>query len=176
MEHVKTIDEYIATEMGGKIVRKRKSPIPYITILAVGILLLVLLHNIHAADSLQAFILTAGIICLAVGLVLTAVNISGAMWCYKYVSTGSSMKDKKVYLDINDYLKASEALRNGNTSSLAGLRAIVSSNNALRVLCSKDGSIALVQGGRYDTGQFEAETPVVCLVGTEVAAIEVLCK
>ena len=148
MEHVKTIDEYIATEMGGKIVRKRKSPIPYITILAVGILLLVLLHNIHAADSLQAFILTAGIICLAVGLVLTAVNISGAMWCYKYVSTGSSMKDKKVYLDINDYLKASEALRNGNTSSLAGLRAIVSSNNALRVLCSKDGSIALVQGGR----------------------------
>jgi hypothetical protein len=39
-----------------------------------------------------------------------------------------------------------------------------------------DGSIALLQAGRFDTGHFEAETPVMVLVGTEVAAIESLCK
>ncbi|MBR3783243.1 MAG: hypothetical protein IKJ78_02085 [Bacteroidales bacterium] len=176
MEHIKTIDEYIAAEMGGKIVRKRNSPMAHIAVLAIGVVLLVLLHSTHAADSVQAMMLTAGIICLVVGLVLTAMNLSGAMWHYKYIATGSRMKEYKVYLSPEDYRVAYDALTTGATGDLATVKPVVSSNSALRVLHSKDGSIALVQGGRYDTGHFEAETPVKVLVGTEVAAIEALCR
>lgn len=176
MEHIKTIDEYIAAEMGGKIVRKRNSPMAHIAVLALGVVLLVLLHNTHAADSVQAMMLTAGIICLVVGLVLTAMNLSGAMWHYKYIATGSRMKDKKIYLGQNDYSKALSVLDGGDKSQLSDVLPVVSSNCALRVLRSKDDSIALVQGGRYDTGHFEVETPVVSFVGTEVAVIDALCK
>ena len=68
-----------------------------------------------------------------------------------------------------------EALRNGDKGGLGNLKAVVSSNGALHVLRSLDGSIALLQAG-LDTGHFEAATPVMVLVGTEVASIESLCK
>ena len=176
MEKKQTIDEYIATEMGGKIDRKKDFPLVGLALLAIGAVLMVLMVNTHDADSLQTFLLTAGIICIALGLLLTAMHLGGAIWHYRYVATGSRMKDKKVYLDVDDYKKASDALNAGAKSELNELRPVVSSNGAMRVLRSKDGSIALVQAGRYDTGHFEEETPVVCLVGTEVAAIEVLCR
>lgn len=176
MEKIQTINEYIAAEMGGKIVRKRKSPLLGLLLLAVGIVMLVLMHSAHIADSLQALTLTVGILCLALGLVLTAMNLSGAMWGYHYAATGSKMKEKKVYLGVEDYGKAREALSGGDKTALGNLKAVVSSNGALHVLRSADGAIALVQAGRFDTGHFEAETPVAVLGGTEVVAIESLCR
>lgn len=176
MEKIQTINEYIAAEMGGKIVRKRKSPLAGLLLIAVGVALMVLMHTSHMADSLQAAALTVGLICLALGLVLTAMALSGALWCYRYVATGSKLKEKKVYLGVDDYNKAAEALKGGDKGALGNLKAVVSSNGALHVLRSMDGSIALLQAGRFDTGHFEAETPVMVLVGTEVAAIESLCK
>lgn len=176
MEKIQTINEYIAAEMGGKIVRKRKSPLAGLLLIAVGVAMMVLMNSTHMADSLQASALTVGLICLALGLVLTAMAFSGALWCYRYVTTGSRLKEKKVYLGADDYNKAAEALRNGDKGGLGNLKAVVSSNGALHVLRSLDGSIALLQAGRFDTGHFEAETPVMVLVGTEVAAIETLCK
>lgn len=176
MEKIQTINEYIAAEMGGKIVRKRKSPLAGLLLIAVGVAMMVLMNSTHMADSLLASALTVGLICLALGLVLTAMAFSGALWCYRYVTTGSRLKEKKVYLGADDYNKAAEALRNGDKGGLGNLKAVVSSNGALHVLRSLDGSIALLQAGRFDTGHFEAETPVMVLVGTEVAAIETLCK
>ena len=176
MEKIQTINEYIAAEMGGKIVCKRKSPLAGLLLIAVGVALMVLMNSTHMADSLQASALTVGLICLALGLVLTAMAFSGALWCYRYVATGSKLKEKKVYLGADDYNKAAEALRNGDKGGLVNLKAVVSSNGALHVLRSMDGSIALLQAGRFDTGHFEAETPVMVLVGTEVASIESLCK
>lgn len=176
MDNNKTIDKYIATEMGGKIVRKKEAPVAGLLLLMAGAVLLVLIRSIALPDSLQAATLTVGILGLAVGLVLTAMSLSGAMWHYKYLPTGSRLKDKKVYLGLTDYQKALDALVLGNKGGLAGLHSVTSSNSALRVLVSKDGAVALVQAGRYDTGHFEVESPVVCLFGTEVAAIELLCR
>ena len=176
MEKKQTINEYIATEMGGKIEKKKDFPLVGLTLLIGGAIALVLMAGIHDADSLQTLLLTVGIISIAVGLVLTAMALSGSMWHYRYIATGSRMQDGKVYLSIDDYQTAVEALVSKDHGSLSHLKAVVSSNCALRVLRSKDGSIALVQAGRYDTGHFEEETPVVCLVGTEVAAIEALCR
>lgn len=176
MEHIKTIEEYIATEMGGKIDRKKNFPLLGLILLAVGAVMLVLMAGIHNADSLQTFLLTAGMICVAVGFLLTAMGLSGAMFHYRYIATGSNMKERKVYLSIDDYHTACDALTASNPAALASMKPVVSSNSALRVLRSKDSSIALVQGGRYDTGHFDAETPVKVLVGTEVAAIEALCR
>lgn len=176
MEKIQTIDEYIATEMGGKIVRKKKSPVGALLLLAVGAGMLILMRTANMGDSLQAASLTAGLICLAVGLILTAMHLSGALWRYCYATTGCRMVDKKVYLSTDDYHRAVEALSDGNKTSLSNLKSVVSSNGAVRVLRSKDGALALVQAGRFDTGHFEAETPVMTLVGMEAAPIESLCR
>ena len=176
MEHIKTIEEYIATEMVGKIERKKNFPLLGLVLLAAGVAMLVLMAGIQNADSLQTFLLTAGMICVAVGFLLTAMGLSGALFHYRYAATGSRIKERKVYLSLEDYRTAYDALTTGTAGDLASVKPVVSSNCALRVLRSKDGSIALVQGGRYDTGHFEVETPVKVLVGTEVAAIEALCR
>ena len=176
MEHIKTIEEHIATEMGGKIERKKNFPLLGLVLLAAGVAMLVLMAGIQNADSLQTFLLTAGMICTALGLLFTLMALSGALFHYRYAATGSRIKERKIYLSPEDYRTAYDALTTGATGDLASVKPVVSSNSALRVLRSKDGSIALVQGGRYDTGHFEAETPVKVLVGTEAAATEALCR
>lgn len=176
MEHIKTIDEYIAAEMGGKIERKKNFPLLGLVLLAAGVAMLVLMAGIQNADSLQTLLLTAGMICTALGLLFTLMALSGALFYYRYAATGSRIKERKVYLSPEDYRVAYDALTTAATGDLASVKPVVSSNCALRVLRSKDGSIALVQGGRYDTGHFEVETPVKVFVGTEVAAIEALCR
>ena len=176
MEKIPTIEEYIATEMIGKIDRRKDFPVAGLALLAIGAVMMVLMVNTHDADSLQTLLLTAGMICIAVGLLLTVMHLSGAIRHYRYIATGSRMKERKVYLDVADYRTAVDALASGHKTELGSLKPVVSSNSALRVLRSRDGAVALVQAGRYDTGHCEVETPVTTLVGTEVAAIEALCR
>lgn len=176
MEKYQTIDEYVATEMGDKITRKAKSPFLGLLILAVGAALLVLLRMEVMPDALMATCLTLGIIGLGVGLVLTAMCLTKAMWHYVYLPTRSAMRRRKCYLSLTDYQHCLEAISENRTSALATLQAVTSTNSALDLLYSRDHAVALLQAGRYDTGHFEPETPVVRLVGTEVASIQLLCK
>ena len=176
MEKYQTIDEYIAAEMSGKIARKAKSPLLGLLILAVGIALLVMLRMLPMGDSLMATCLTIGIIGTALGLIITAMCLTKALWHYVYTPTHSRMKQRKCYLSITDYQHCLDAIGNNNIGALGTLLPVTSSNSALSILYSRDHAVALLQAGRYDSGHFESETPVVRLVGTEVAAIEVLCK
>ena len=68
MEQFKSIDEYIATEMCGKIVRKKEFPIVGVALLAVGALLSVLMVGTHNGSNLQTLLLTAATISIAIGL------------------------------------------------------------------------------------------------------------
>ena len=176
MEQIKTMNEYIAAEMGGKIVRKKEFPLIGVALLAVGAVMMVVMADMRDGGNIQTLLLTAGTICIAIGLLLTAMGLSGAQWHYCYAPTGSAMKSHSVYLSAADYNKAVDALTSGRATELGTLKALVSSNCMMQVLRSKDGAIALVQAGRNDMGHFEVETPVVCLAGTEVAAIEALCR
>lgn len=176
MENFQTIEQYIAAEMSGKIVSKRKPIIVDLLLDFAGIALLVLMAYAKMSDSLQAATLTVGFLTLAVGLILTFMNLSGASTYYRYVPTGSRCKDKKVYLASDDYRRAVEALNSGDKNVLGELKAIATSNGALHILLSNDGAFALVQAGRLDTSRFEAETPVVPFADSEVVAIEQLCK
>ena len=171
-----TIEQYIEAEMVGKMKRKSNSPIPNLLVLACGIVLLVVLHKVPMSDSLTATCLTLGLLGTAVGVVLTAMSLSGSMTHYVYLPTGSRMKKRKVYLGLDDYSLAVEAIASGNYKSLSTLKVTNTSNGALQLLYSRDGAIALVQAGRYDTGHFEPETPVACLTGVETATIQHLCK
>lgn len=176
MEHIQSIEEHIAAEMGGKIERKRNSILVPLLVLIIGIGLLVLLTQSHLSDALSSTCLTVGLIATAIGLILTAMNLSGALCHYRYVSTGSRMKDHKIYLDADDYRKAMDALSDGKAATLSNLHPVTSSNNILRILVCKDHSIALLQPLRDDNGHFSPDAPVKCLVGTEVAHIKSLCK
>lgn len=176
MEHIQSIEEHIAAEMGGKIVRKRNSILVPLLVLIIGIGLLVLLTQSHMSDALSSACLTVGLIATVLGLVLTAMNLSGALSHYQYASTGSRMKDHKVYLTVDGYRKATDALSTGNMSSLSDLQPVTSSNTALHILVCKDDSIALVQPLRDESGHLEPDAPVKCLVGTEVASLHKLCK
>lgn len=171
-----TINEYIATELKGKIISKKKSPLLGLLLLLAGVGLLVLQGVVALTDTLQTVLLTMGVLCGLVGLALTVVALGGGMRQYVYQPTGSRLTERKVYLSVGDYATAAKALDGGDLHLLSTLHPEVSSNSALHLLRSKDGAIALVQGGRYDTGHFEADTRVVCLFGTEVAVLDMLCK
>jgi hypothetical protein len=171
-----TIEQYIETEMVDKMKRKSNSPIPNILVLACGIALLVLIHNVSMSDSLTATCLTLGILGTAVGIVLLAMSLSGTLTHYVYLPTGSRMKKRKLYLGLDDYHLAVEAIGSANYKSMSTLQSTNSSNGALQLLYSRDGAIVLMQAGRYDTGHFEPETPVACLTGAETATIQHLCK
>ena len=175
MEQYKTIDQYIASEMGGKIAKRSQSPLLGLLILAVGVGLLVLLHGSTKESPLEVLCLTVGIGALAVGLVLTAMCLTGALSHYVYTATKSKMKMKRVYLSSDEYRRCVEALNGGDRSALAGLTPVVSANCLLQLCYSHDRAIALLQACT-DTGHFTPETPVTVLVGSEVAAIEPLCK
>ncbi len=176
MEKYQTIDEYVAAEMGDKIKRKAKSPLLGLLILAVGIVLLVLLLTQKMDDTLMTLCLTVGIIALGVGIIITAMCLTGAISHYVYKPTHSRMKQRKCYLNLDDYKLCIEAIGCNNLAVLGALQPITSSNSAINILYSRDHAVALLQAIRDNSGHFEPETPVIRLDGTEVAVIEVLCK
>lgn len=176
MEKYPTIDQYVASAMGDQIIRRAKSPLMGFTILAAGLALLALMHNVPMADSLQAFCLTVGVLALGVGVVLAAMCLTKALWHYHYRPSNCRMHLKKLYLDTGDYRRCLDALGAGSTADLARLRPIGTSNAQLQILYSRDHSLALLQAGRLETGHFEPDTPVVQLSGQEFAALKELCK
>ncbi|MBQ9417812.1 MAG: hypothetical protein IJU19_04445 [Bacteroidales bacterium] len=176
MERYQTIDEYVAAEMGDKIKRKAKSPLLGLLILAVGIFLLVMLRTQKMGDTLMTTCLTAGIIALGAGVVITAMCLTGAISHYVYNPTHSRMKQRKCYLSLDDYKLCIEAIGNNNIAALGGLQPVTSSNSALNILYSRDHAVALLQAIRDNSGHFEPETPVIQLTGNEVNAVQQLCK
>ena len=173
---MRTIEQYIETEMSGKIAIKRNTPIPALLVLAVGIGTLALLRIVEMGDSLSATCLTIGVICTALGLILTAMNLSGALTHLVYLPTHSRMREKKVYISGDDYKDVVEAVNNGNLQSLATMRPVVSSNSAIRILASRDGECVLVQAIRDQSGHFEPETEVHILTGPSAAGLIHLTK
>ena len=135
---MKTIEQYIETEMSGIIARKRNSPLPAVLVLVVGVGMLVLMSAARMGDILSAT-------CLTVGLI---------------GPTRSRMREKKVYLGGDDYRDIVEAINNGDFQKLADLSPVVSSNSAVRLLASRDGECVLVQAVRDQNGHFEPETEV----------------
>ena len=176
MEKYPTIEEYVATEMGDKIERKAKSPLLGLLILAVGIALLVLMRATPLSDALMSTCLTLGIIAVAVGIVLTAMCLTKALWHYVYIPTRSPMRECKCHLSSTDYQITLEALRDKRVGLLASLPAVVSSNSALSLLYSRDHTIVLLQAMRDNSGHFEPETPVVVVTGPDAANLQALCK
>ncbi len=176
MGKYQTIDEYVAAEMSDKIKRKSKSPLLGLLILAVGIGLLVMLRTQKMGDTLMTLCLTVGIIALGVGLVLTAMCLTGAISRYVYLPTHSRMTRRKCYLSIGDYQHCLDAIGSGNIGALATLLPVTGSNEALDLLYSRDHAVALLQAIRDNSGHFEPETPVIRLTGTEVTHIQALCK
>ncbi len=157
---MKTIEQYIETEMSGKIARKRNSPLPAVLVLVVGVGMLVLMSAARMGDILSATCLTVGLIGTVIGLILTAMNLTGAMTHFVYLPTRSCMREKKVYLGGDDYRDIVEAINNGDFQKLADLSPVVSSNSAVRLLASRDGECVLVQAVRDQNGHFEPETEV----------------
>ena len=162
--------------MSSKITRKRNTPLPGLLVLAVGIAMWVLLRTTKLGDNLSTTCLTIGLIATVLGIILTAMNLSGAMTHYVYLPTHSNMKKKNVYICGDDYKDITEAITNGNLQPLANISPVVSSNSAVRILASRDGECVLVQAIRDQSGHFEAETDVRVLTGTAAAAIQHLLK
>lgn len=157
---MKTIEQYIETEMSGNIARRRNSLLPALLVLAVGVGMLVLLSAARMGDTLSATCLTFGIIGTGLGFILTAMNLSGAMTHLVYLPTHSRMRERKVYLSGDDYRAFVEAAGNGDLLKLADLSPVVSSNSAVRILASRDGKCVLFQAIRDHNGHFEPETEV----------------
>ncbi len=176
MEHYPTIDEYVAMQMGDKITIKANSLLPSLMVFAVGIGSLILIRTEGLPDVLMATLLTVGLIGTAVGMILTAMCLTKALYHYVYQPTDCRMRRCKCYLSNDDYRRCVEAFGVGDTNFLTTLQFVASSNNVLDILYSRDQTIALLQVGRYDYGPFRPETPVILLTGKEVSMLHTLCK
>lgn len=170
------IEQYIEAQMSGTIIRKRDTLLPGLLVLAVGIGCLMLLRSEVMADVLMATCLTVGLIATVVGLILMAMNLSGALTHYVYKPTGSRMRNKMVYVNHDDYNDVVSAIVQHDMQSLASFRSVVGSNCALRLIVSRDGVCTLVQAGRCDSGRFEPETDVTCLTEKDSEVIKMLYK
>lgn len=173
---MKTIEQYIETEMSDKIAREKSSPLVALLILAIGIAMWVLLCSTKTSDVLTTTYLTLGLICTALGLILTAMNLSGALTHFVYRPTHSRMREKKTYISSDDYKDIVDAIANGNIQSLATIRPVVSSNTAVRFIASRDGECTLIQAIRDQSGHFEPETEVRILTGPSAAGLIHLTK
>lgn len=173
---MKTIEQYIDTEMAGKIARKRNSPFIALLVLAVGLGMWGLLCTVNMEDCLSATCLTVALVCTALGLILTGMSLSGALTHFVYLPSHSRMREKKIYISGDDYKDIVEAVNDGNLQSLATMHPVVSSNSAIRILASRDGECVLVQAIRDQSGHFEPETEVRILAGPSAAGLIHLTK
>ena len=162
--------------MSGRIARKRNSLLPCLLVLAVGGVMWVLLCTAKMSDSLSTACLTIGLMATALGLILTAMNLTGAMTHYVYLPTQSRMREKKIYISGDDYNATAAAIASGNVQAFAAMHPVVSSNSAVRILVSADGVCALVQAVRDESGHFEPGTEVLVLAATDVSLIQSLTK
>lgn len=176
METIQSIDEYIATQMDGKLVRKGKNPLLWIVLALVGIALIVVCFSVRLDDSLQTLLLTLGAIATLVGIVLSALCLSKTLWTYCYLPTHSWVKNRTVYLSSADYGVCREALANQHFDAIGKLQPQVSTNLGIKLLWSTDGAIALMQAGRFDIGPFEPETEVVRIEGADIGKLQSLLK
>ena len=110
------------------------------------------------------------------GLVLAAMCLTKTLWHYHHLPSNSRLRLRKHYLSATDLQRAISALSDNNPAALAALEPVTSPNTVLQVLVNRDRSLALLQLGRLDTGHFEPASPVVKVVGTEIAEMEVLCR
>ena len=173
---METIHQYIENQMNDVIVKKKQNPIPSLLVLAVGIVLLIMMRTLQASDSLRMIMLTVGIICTALGFILTAMNLSGSMWHFFYKPTSCRMKDTKIYLSASDYRTALDAMGSNDSLTISSLKPQVSGNGALDLLFSTDGACLLLLAGHYEGSRFESETPVACFHGADALSIMKLCK
>ena len=170
------LNEYITTQMSGKIERRGNSPlVPAITALA-GISILILAYTSNTNEVIQTTLLTLGFIFTATGLIWSILCISKTLWHFHYLPTNSPMRDKTLYLSAEDFRYCSEMLESGNTDTLKTLCPVPTSNSVLRIIYSRDKNFALLQTGRMDTSQMEPSSPVVTLTGANVANIASLLR
>ncbi|MBQ9864665.1 MAG: hypothetical protein IJM33_04930 [Bacteroidales bacterium] len=165
------LNEYITTQMNGKIERRGNSPLAPIIITILGAALLLAAYTLHTSDTLQTTLLTLGFISAAVGVVWAVLCVTKTLWHYYYLPTASPMHDKTLYLSTEDFQFCTEALEKGDIKLLKTLSPVVSSNAVLRIVYSCDHSIALLQTGRMDTSRLETSSPVVTLMGEDLSAI-----
>lgn len=114
-------------------------------------------------DTLATLCLSAGIIAICIGLILTGKCLTCALSRYIYLPTHSPMPTRKCYLSISDYKISLEAININKVSVLNSLQPVTSSNNALSLLYSCVHAIALLQAGCYEGDNFVPEAPVVRL-------------
>ena len=169
-QNIQNIEEYIAGEMAGKVVRKAKSPLAWILLTAIGAAALVASFAGSVTDSMQMLLLTLGVTAVLVGGVLTALCLTKTLWYYYYEPTHSRVRTKLIYYTTDEYAKCCDALAKGEYNCLGNLQPQITSLLVLQAAWSSDGSFALLQAGRHDSGRVLPETEVARLEGTEAAA------
>ncbi len=176
MDKKTTIEEYIQTTMNNKIACRTNNPTVYFATLAAGVTLLVSLKFVHTGDSLQMVMLTGGLVLLAIGLVLTAMWLSGALWHYIWLPTRSRMKEMRIYMPQDKYATLVEGLKRGDKHILEDTTPAGDGNSVVRILYSRDRTIAIVQACHEEGNHLEPDTTPLCFNGDEPLFIKAICK
>lgn len=170
------INEYISTQMNGKIERRGNSPLAPAIITVAGAAILLLTLTAHTFDSLQATLLSIGFLVCATGLLWVILCLSKTLWHYYYLTSSSPMRKKTIYLSAEEYHRCTEMLTDGHPEDIASIRPVPSSNNVLHLVYSRDLGLVLLQTGRMDTSRLEPNSQVVALTGSDATTIAPLLR
>ena len=166
---METIEQYIQSQMAGRIERRGNSPVKGIILFVAGGIVLGLAFAGSFSSNLRTALLSLGFMAAAVGLVLAVLCLTGSLWHYYHVPTRENMRRRTVYLSMGDYERCKAALQGGDLTALSEAVPLVSSNLAIQAVYCRH--MVLLQAGRAEGAQLEPVTPVVALPPERLASI-----
>lgn len=174
METNMELKQYLLSGNETDIEVRRGTPLPWIGLLVVGLVLLVLSFRIASSDILSTVLVTVGFLCAAVGAVMIFVALRIPRFVYK--PTGSVMRQRRVYLRDTQRQQIAETLADDSLAGLEKLEKVVSSNTQLLLLVARDGSCAAVQPTEFVESHFEPTGAVRLVRGQGASRVEAFLR
>lgn len=164
MENFSSIDTYLLNNEDKNVEIKKKSLIPSIVLMVIG-LLVILVSAIPAVFSHYTcmFMVIVGVIIMIIAVLKFWVDSTRHKNVYVYVPDNQEMRRYSIYLDSSDMAKVKDCIAKNSFGDLAKVKKQMTSGHYIDVLGAKTGNYYLIQMMDYVPHQFEAVSPVAVL-------------
>lgn len=160
MESIKHIDEAIFDLGEQTIVKKRKSIVAAVIVLAIGIAMVVasMTPVVAANENLHAGVMFLGWTLLVAGVVWALTTFFGSGGRVYYLPTGEYLKRTEMFYDAEHFGVVAECVRNGDFSKLAQIEGGAGASVMVVFYQGRKGGVTICQLFRYVPHSYEPES------------------
>lgn len=163
MENFIEIENYLANEKDGNIVKERKNPFYGLLTLLIGIIVTIVSIQCKIPETVQMACLSAGVISVLVGSVMLVLVYTSDSGNYRFKTTGARLCRYRRYIATADRQQLIEYVNSGNMRLLQDINKETSTGTMLQAFIANDGYYAIVQVEEYIPYSFTPCTPPVTL-------------